>query len=430
MERIEIRNFGPILNETIKVKDFMVFIGPQASGKSTIAKSIFFFKSLRDDLIRYVRESAEKNNFTTEPMVSFQKIVRQKFLDYWGAIPSIGDIELKYHFTDTTHITIILEPTNSFINVNFSLDFNLKFEEIVHIAEEFAVYKVKHRKDIFSKRGMDDLELRREILRVNIEKLAGNLFNEHRELLFIPAGRAALSSSAQNIEPKYLDYLMREFVEYINSLKPLYSGGISELIREKLALGEESFNHQAVNLAEMYMEKILKGKYSFDSGGEKIFINDLEYVKLNLASSGQQESLWILYLIFNLILQNQSVLLFIEEPEAHLYPVAQKQITELITLVGNLNNSSVVVTTHSPYILSSINNLLYANKIGLAHPTEVNQRIDKQLWLDSNRLFAARVENGAIEDILDPELQLIKTEAIDDASQIINADFDFLFDLD
>jgi hypothetical protein len=88
------------------------------------------------------------------------------------------------------------------------------------------------------------------------------------------------------------------------------------------------------------------------------------------------------------------------------------------------------VTTHSPYILSSINNLLYANKIGLAHPTEVNQRIDKQLWLDSNRLFAARVENGAIEDILDPELQLIKTEAIDDASQIINADFDFLFDLD
>ena len=433
MEKLEIKNFGPIQDETLIIKDFMVFIGPQASGKSTIAKSIFFFKSLRDDLIRFARESAEKNNFTASPLRHFEKIVRQKFLDYWGSTRHLTNILLNYQFTDAIFITITLESTNSYVNVTFSNNFKRSFNDIIHLAKEFGVYKSTNAVGRFSKREIDDLELRRQILRENVERLAGDLFNERRELLFIPAGRsllATLSTQIQNIEPRYLDYLMREFVEYINNIKPLYSRSISELIRGQLALREGGINGQAIDLAEIYLEKILKGKYSFDSDGEKIFINNHQYVKLNFASSGQQESLWILYLIFNLILQNQSVLLFIEEPEAHLYPIAQKQITELITLVGNLNNSSVVLTTHSPYILSSLNNLLYANKVSSVNPIEVHRRIDRQLWLDSNRLFAARVENGTLQDVLDSDLQLIKSEMIDDASQIMNADFDYLFDLD
>jgi predicted ATPase len=50
----------------------------------------------------------------------------------------------------------------------------------------------------------------------------------------------------------------------------------------------------------------------------------------------------------------------VEEPEAYLFPVAQKQIIDLIALLANQNENQVIVTTHSPYILSSFNNLLYA----------------------------------------------------------------------
>ena len=45
MEKIIINKLGPIKNCDLNLKDFMVFTGPQASGKSTIAKSIFFFKN-------------------------------------------------------------------------------------------------------------------------------------------------------------------------------------------------------------------------------------------------------------------------------------------------------------------------------------------------------------------------------------------------
>ena len=51
MQRLVIRNFGPIKKLDLKIKDFLVFIGAQASGKSTISKSIYFFKSLKNIFI-------------------------------------------------------------------------------------------------------------------------------------------------------------------------------------------------------------------------------------------------------------------------------------------------------------------------------------------------------------------------------------------
>lgn len=55
-------------------------------------------------------------------------------------------------------------------------------------------------------------------------------------------------------------------------------------------------------------------------------------------------------------------LLFIEEPEAHLHPEAQ---TVLMDIFGNLVKSgvSVVVTSHSNYMFSKLNNLILSGKI-------------------------------------------------------------------
>ncbi len=47
MHKIQIKNFGPIKDFKADIKDCFVFIGPQGSGKSTISKAIYFFKSLK-----------------------------------------------------------------------------------------------------------------------------------------------------------------------------------------------------------------------------------------------------------------------------------------------------------------------------------------------------------------------------------------------
>ena len=82
-----------------------------------------------------------------------------------------------------------------------------------------------------------------------------------------------------------------------------------------------------------------------------------KYVKINFSSSGQQECVWILNLLFYYIVQQKEILFIIEEPESHLFPESQKYITELIALVNNCGHS-IVLTTHSPYVLGTLNNLL------------------------------------------------------------------------
>ena len=44
MPQIIINKLGPIDHCELDIKDLMIFTGQQASGKSTIAKSVFFFK--------------------------------------------------------------------------------------------------------------------------------------------------------------------------------------------------------------------------------------------------------------------------------------------------------------------------------------------------------------------------------------------------
>ena len=116
----------------------------------------------------------------------------------------------------------------------------------------------------------------------------------------------------------------------------------------------------------------------------------------------------------------------IEEPEAHLFPEAQKEISNLIALMSNVENSQVIITTHSPYILASLNNLILAHKVG-SENTIVEERINKNLWINREKVYAALVTKGQVKDIIDNELNIIQQENIDSVSGTINDEFDFLF---
>jgi predicted ATPase len=50
MQKTFIKDFGAIQNAETEVKKILVLIGEQASHKSTIAKLIYFLKTLKDDL--------------------------------------------------------------------------------------------------------------------------------------------------------------------------------------------------------------------------------------------------------------------------------------------------------------------------------------------------------------------------------------------
>jgi hypothetical protein len=266
-----------------------------------------------------------------------------------------------------------------------------------------------------------------------IEVKINELFEEHRNSVFIPAGRSLLSTLAepiQNIklEVDNLDFFMKSFVELITYLKPSFQDNLFQLIEDKQSLEGDRFDFERVELAVKIIQLILKGEYRFDTNLEKIYYNSQEFIKLNYASSGQQESVWILLLIFKYILDQINIFLVIEEPEAHLYPEAQKNMVELIALLANIPGNQVIITTHSPYILTAFNNLLYANKVGSEHQ-EVNQIVDSKIWVDSAKTTAYLISDVGYESIFDGETELIKAEKIDSASEIIDEEFDRILEL-
>ncbi|BAU65632.1 hypothetical protein STA3757_30210 [Stanieria sp. NIES-3757] len=56
MEKIEIKDFVGIKDITIEIKQINILIGPQASGKSIVAKLLFYFKSFIFEMISAAKE--------------------------------------------------------------------------------------------------------------------------------------------------------------------------------------------------------------------------------------------------------------------------------------------------------------------------------------------------------------------------------------
>jgi predicted ATPase len=427
MQKIEIKNFGPIQKLDLDIKDFILFIGPQASGKSTIAKTIFFFKSLNDELVKFFIEAIEKNNFS-KAIGTYAKHIRQKYLNYFGASTHLKGLFLKYYYTEDIWIEITLEERHKYITPKFSFPFQDKFKTLIEEASKFSS-SITKKNTLLTSKDLFEIDNSKKEFFTYIKQKCNSIFQENRELIFIPAGRSlltTLSDQLQNINPRRLDFLMQTFLEKINLIRPIFNKSLSDIIKERKLLTQYDIDYKKIQLAEKIISKILKGKYQYDSEGEKIFFDDNKYVKLNFSSSGQQESLWILLLLFLIILEKQNVFIVIEEPEAHLFPEAQKEISSLIALMSNVAKSQVIITTHSPYILASINNLILADKVGSENP-KVAGKINKNLWISKDKVYAAFVSDGQVKEIIDKELNIIRQEEIDTVSSTINQEFDFLF---
>ena len=50
MQNMHIRNLGPVKECKFDVNGFTILTGAQASGKSTLAKAIYFFRTLKTDV--------------------------------------------------------------------------------------------------------------------------------------------------------------------------------------------------------------------------------------------------------------------------------------------------------------------------------------------------------------------------------------------
>ncbi len=424
MERIVINRLGPIKHCNLEIKDFMVFTGPQASGKSTIAKSIFFFKNIKNLLLMQINKRFLGESDTVELSTKNRllKEIRSNFLQTFGTTWCMdNDMSIEYYYTDTIYIKICLK--NDPVSPNYIwIDLSEEWINFLKTYDNMQIDALTHARNNGS-----------------IKKDIDEFFENGEEVIYIPAGRSMMTLFSSQLmfmysvmnddQKRSLDYCTQNYLERIMQLKPSFVNSIQTLIKNKIELTDVKIDRENLQQCADLMKQILHGEYRNIDGEERLQVAADRYVKINFASSGQQEAVWILNVVFYYLLNNKKSFFIIEEPESHLFPNAQKLITEFISLAKNGGNK-ILLTTHSPYILGTINNMLYANKISKeVNKTKLEKIMNPLKWLDFEKMSAYYVEAGVIQSCLDKDFKAINNEIIDGASDEINADYEKMVDL-
>ena len=129
----------------------------------------------------------------------------------------------------------------------------------------------------------------------------------------------------------------------------------------------------------------------------------------------------------------------IEEPETNLFPDKQVDLLRHILKTVNRDGRTLTITTHSPYLLSALNNSLFAGLLlkqyGEGIKKAISEIIDKDCNLtpeDCSVYSLGESVNGEgfyCKSVVEPETGMIDSNALDGVSLLLSAEFSKLEDV-
>lgn len=167
-------------------------------------------------------------------------------------------------------------------------------------------------------------------------------------------------------------------------------------------------------------------------GQDYVYHKDDDYLPLAASASGYQSIIPIQLVLENSHKYYESSSFIIEEPELNLFPDTQKNLINYISSKCTKKDNQLFLTTHSPYVLSSLNNLLFAYKVAQKHPDledDIANIIPKESWLNPEDFAAYFVADGTVRSIVNPKTGLISENELDGVSENIGDEFDALMEI-
>lgn len=432
MEKLIIKDFCGIKNIEIDLSDITVLIGPQASGKSICAKSLYFFKRFVVEMRFAIEEQKTKKDF--------DEMQRRRFEEYFPPQSWTSNFLLRYEFEEVSgkHFFIQVKRGTT-LKISYSAVFKNVFED-----------SKKEHKRIFSTNIAEDAQIDYK-LTFEFDKAFRKILNKYlgdegKLQLFIPAGRSFFGILQSSIfsflatNTAIIDPLLKSFGSFYENVKSTERRRGYPENRTKSKRDEKFFD--SVKKVDSLVNKILKGNYISERGKDFLVSQDGRKTSLTNASSGQQETLPLALILKNLLFRTRNssrgITVYIEEPEAHIFPAAQKQIIQLISLVFNASKDTTpyqfLITTHSPYILTSLNNLLLAgklaNKLKGEKKKELFNIIDSNTALSINDMKCYSLKDGLSVSIISPQNELIESVVIDEVSDELSNEFDKMLELE
>lgn len=417
MKHLTIRNIGPINKVDIELKRFNVLIGVQSSGKSTINKIACYCSWVEKEICTTQSPLYfEKNRNFEHQLVSFHKLE--------GFIHQDAYIEYE---TDVMHF--IFDKKND--------KFDFKWKNRWTYIRPKTIYIPSERNIVASIPNWFDVKLGENNIRSYMSdwEEARTYFKGKRVKILNLDIEYAFEETEQNDlvwlrDNSYIDFTnassgLQSLIPLLVILQYVTKGLFHDKKKESVSI--KSINNRLLN--------VIYNSIMPQKGVIMIFSEEIAHVK----SVANQEYIFddkdkaakFEQVAHNFIYPNYTNI-FLEEPEQNLYPTTQKElINHLVELMDKNNRQhNVFITTHSPYILTSLNNLLYAAEIGKSKKDEVRKIIPMKYWMQFEDVGAWFVKNGKVTSIIDNKLKQIKAEKIDEVSNKLNGDYDKLFNIE
>lgn len=331
-ERIIIKNFFSIKHFDWEIKDFNILTGEMASGKSLCLKLVHFIEQIFHKNIFF--SSISKDTLTKE-------VFYNNLADKFDAVFHSIDKKEDFHNTSINY---------TYNNSGVIFDLNAKWNndaENFKWNSEYINERLDEWSSFFSNGNTPDAakNVRMQIYERLIQDFSST-FPIGAE--FIPASRAiAAIADPSDIPDSFLKNFIKEDKPFVLNFDDVTDESVNKILHlENIIINKNKETNKKTVAAET-----LDGR----------MITSLEF------SSGQQELIYLLLLIRNLyqtsFTYGRSISIFIEEPSAHLFPHEQKECIEYIVgIFRELRKSNekirFFISTHSPYILNVINNML------------------------------------------------------------------------
>lgn len=347
---ITIKSIGPVVLAQFEIKPLVAIIGPQASGKSTIAKLVSFCQWLEKRLI----------------------------LD--GELPcTIQDGLFEFHhlskeyFSTKSDVLYISESIEIHIDAKKTITYTVLKNEKYLLTKNIYIPSERNFVSVIPNLGRYN-ELQDNIMNFLYDwGTAKTQFTNPKDILNLP-------------------------VQYLYDKKGMDIVQLSDS-NKKLLLGNSSSGLQSLIPLVILLEYLSSSIYKKDrvlSVDERLRLDTLLSDRSKTPSDELLKQ-FTQYAYTNFI---------IEEPEQNLFPDTQKDLVYHLISVAKFRRSlkhKILLTTHSPYILYAINNCLLA---GLLEKESLDEQ-DKKLPCYASRV---KMEEVALFKIEQGELKSIQTE--------------------
>jgi len=404
--KLSVRNFGPIKQADIETKKYNFFIGNTSTGKSVVAKLIA------------IANSADFIALNSGELDKFKSILADYCIDF----------EFK---TDTIiNISIDNEVKSSVTADRFIVKYTKKSDyEIRHLVSQVSDLKsyLKLFDNIpYNQNNVNEVNYIKG-LKHFLKEVSENAFNDYikNQKVFPPLESSIYIPAERNL-----------ISLFSNSIYSILSAG-SVIPESILRFGK--LYEKAKNGNKKFVIDFLKLCVEFNKSNDLIDLGDDKgKITFKQASSGMQ-SVIPLWVVFTNAVNGQGNEIIIEEPELNLFPVVQTNLLKQIFEWANSSLSNIYITTHSPYVFSEVDNLIFANDIysaalekgnnDLAHKVMKLVRPETMIRYEDISSYYFE-DNGNVKKVNDDKHRLSGADAVDMASDITSSVFDQLMDLE